>query len=68
MEYGILMAIAAGGTFQIVGAVASRDEAKELIVGYVTFGPECDCLAPSFFEIHRRDSQGLYTEIESIEA
>jgi hypothetical protein len=67
-ETGILIAIGEESGFQIVGSVASVQEAKEIIAGYIKFGPtsESNVLAPYEFQIHLRDSRGWYTRIETI--
>ena len=64
MEYGILIAVADNGTFQIVGAVDSRTEAQVMADGYLSSGADGDCLAPDHFEIHRRGQWGWYTRRE----
>ena len=53
--------------FQIVGNVASREESDERIANYLKFGPELELLAPDCFELHFRDSNGFYTQVERIE-
>ena len=75
MEYGILVAEHDGEgiencgvpAFQIVSSVDSIEEAKEQIANYITYGPECDLLAPDRFVIVRRDQNGYYTRREVIE-
>ncbi len=64
MEYGILIAVAEDGAFQIIGAVDNREEAKTLADEYIAIGPENDYLAPYEFQIHRRGTGGAYTTIE----
>lgn len=66
MEYGILVAVAEDGSFQIVGAVDSREEARELANGYMRIGPENDYLAPWEFVIHRRGAGGAYTVVDHL--
>jgi hypothetical protein len=66
MEYGILVAVAEDGSFQIIGSVANRVEAQELAADYVVHGPENDYLAPYEFQIHRRSSTGGYTNIDHL--
>ena len=46
MEYGILIAVGEEGTFQILGAVDSREEAKQLADEYVWLGPDNGYVAP----------------------
>ena len=67
MEYGILIAVAEDGKFQIVGAVSSRDEAQTMADEYVKFGPANDYLAPWEFQIHRRSGRGAYTNIDHLQ-
>ena len=69
-ETGILIAVGEESGFQVVGTVASVDEAKELIAGYIEFGPtsESNVLAPYEFQIHLRDQRGWYTRIETLPA
>ena len=66
MEYGILIAVGEEGYFQIVGSVASVEEARELIQGYVTIGPYSGFVPPFEFQIHRRGTSGGYTLIEKV--
>ena len=66
MEYGILIAIGADGSFQVIGAVDSQDEALPLADEYIRLGPDNDYLAPERFEIHRRGDGGAYTLIEPL--
>lgn len=67
MEYGILVAVSGEYPWnQIVGSVASVEEASELIANYIEHGPTVDALAPAWFEIHRRDGQGFYSIREAI--
>ena len=63
MEYGILIAIGEENRMQIVGSVASLDEANELAENYIAIGPDAGYVAPYEFQIHRRDYGG-YTKIE----
>lgn len=64
MEYGILIAEDFDGHYQIVGAVASRDEARELANNYCDRGPAEEMVAPERFIIHRRGQRGWYNERE----
>ena len=66
MEYGILVAIGEEGYFQIIGSVASIDEARELIQHYVTIGTDSGFVPPFEFQIHRRGTSGGYTLIEKV--
>jgi hypothetical protein len=68
MEYGILVAHGEypNDGFQIVGAVASIDEARELAHGYIRNGPENNALAPDRFTIHRRGQNGFYSVWEPL--
>lgn len=66
MNYGILVAVAEDGNFQIVGAVDSRKEAQELADEYISIGPANDYLAPYEFQIHRRGNGGAYTNIDHL--
>ena len=66
MEYGILIAIGEDGYFQIIGSVASINEARELIQDYVSIGPELGFVPPFEFQIHRRGTSGGYTLIELV--
>ena len=61
MNYGIMLAIAADGSAQVVGAVDSYEEAQRLMDEYIALGPENDLLAPETFEIQRRGAGGFYT-------
>ncbi len=65
MEYGILLAESETGDYQIIGAVWSTDEARELARGYMEHGPTCGCIPPDKFFIHRRSASGFYTVIEN---
>jgi hypothetical protein len=67
MEYGILVAVAEDGSFQIVGAVDTRNEAKDMADEYILHGPLFDYLAPSEFQIHRRGNGGAYTVIDHLQ-
>ena len=66
MEYGILIAVAEDGQFQVVGAVSTRDEAHDLATEYLKIGPTNDYLAPWEFQIHRRSGRGSYTIIDHL--
>ena len=69
MEYGILTAESDGGEYQIIGAVDSPDEARELMQSYfLSASFDCDCpnLAPDRFVIHRRGIGGWYTRRETV--
>lgn len=66
-DQGILIAIGDGGTFQVICAVISTDEAREMIADYETYGPHANLLAPEYYEIHRRRNDGAYRRIERIE-
>jgi hypothetical protein len=66
MNYGVLLAIGADGSAQVVGVVDSYKEAQELMNEYIALGPEHDCLAPETFEIQRRDQNGFYTIRETV--
>lgn len=66
MKYGILVAVAEDGAFQIIGAVDNRDEAKVLADEYIAHGPDNDYLAPWEFQIHRRATDGAYTTIDHL--
>ena len=66
MEYGILIAIGEDGDFQIIGSVASINEARELIQNYVSIGPELGFVPPFEFQIHRRRANGAYALIEKV--
>ena len=67
MEYGILIAVGGEGTFQILGAVDSREEAKQLADEYVRLGPDNGYVAPWEFQIHRRGKGGAYTSIDHLQ-
>lgn len=67
MEYGILVAVAEDGSFQIVGECDNRDDAKFLADEYIAHGPENDYLAPWEFQIHRRGKGGAYTVIDHLQ-
>ena len=64
MEYGILIAIGEDNSFQIVGSIASIDEANEAAENYLNIGPDAGYVAPYEFQIHRRGISGGYTKIE----
>ena len=66
MEYGILVAVAEDGGFQIIGAVDNREEAQALADNYLAIGPDADYLAPWEFQIHRRGNGGGYTVIDHL--
>ena len=68
MEYGILVALNENRDFQIVGAVSSVEEAKELIRNYFTVGVNAYWMPPDSFQIHRRGVTGGYTHIEVVSA
>ena len=61
MEYGILIAESEDGQYQIIGAVDSVADAKEIAQNYTVHGPDSDCLAPDRFVIQRRGPGGWYT-------
>ena len=65
MEYGILTAENDSGDYQIIGAVWSLDEARELAQNYIVHGPACDCVNPDRFIILRRGPEGFYTVREN---
>ena len=71
MGYGILVAETEQGmgfpSYQIIGAVDSPDEARELANNYLAYGPNNDCLAPDRFVINRRGDGGFYTRRETVE-
>jgi hypothetical protein len=72
MEYGILTAESDaaesdGGDYQIIGAVDSPDEARELAQNYLVNGPEDGLLPPDRFVINRRGIGGWYTRRELLE-
>jgi hypothetical protein len=69
MEYGILVAESdtegiGVWTYQIIGAVDSLEEAREIAQNYTVHGPDSDCLAPDRFVIVRRGQWGWYTRRE----
>jgi hypothetical protein len=69
MEYGILIAESdcaqrTIGEYQIIGAVDSLEEAREIAQNYTVHGPDSDCLAPDRFVIVRRGQWGWYTRRE----
>ena len=66
MDYGILIAMGEDEGFQIIGSVASINEARELIQDYVSIGPELGFVPPFEFQIHRRGTSGGYTLIELV--
>lgn len=66
MEYGILIAVMQYETFQVVGAVFSVDEARELAANYLANGPENKALPPDYFEVHRRGPNGFYSIREEL--
>jgi len=68
MEYGILIANGEypDDGFQVVGAVASVDEARELAQEYIRNGPENGALPPDRFTIHRRGPNGFYSRFEPL--
>ena len=71
MEYGILIAESDSGSdvqgYQIIGAVDSVSDAKELAQNYLVHGPDSGCLAPDRFVINRRGGWGWYTRRELLE-
>jgi hypothetical protein len=67
MNYGILVAVAEDGSFQIVGEVDNRDEAKTLADEYIALGPDNGYVAPWEFQIHRRGNGGAYTNIDHLQ-
>jgi hypothetical protein len=67
MEYGILVAVAEDGSFQIVGECDNRDEAQRMADEYIALGPDNDYLAPWEFQIHRRADGGAYTNIDHLQ-
>jgi hypothetical protein len=66
MEYGILVAVAEDGSFQIIGSVDNQDEAQIMADQYIAIGPDNDYLAPWEFQIHRRGNGGAYTVIDHL--
>jgi len=66
MEYGILIAVAEDGAFQVVGAVDNRDEANYMADEYISLGPDNGYLAPWEFQIHKRSNGGAYTVIDHL--
>jgi hypothetical protein len=66
MEYGILVAVGEDGSFQIVGAVDNRNEAKYMADEYIRFGPDHGYVPPWEFQIHRRGNVGAYTNIDHV--
>lgn len=67
MEYGILVAVAEDGQFQIINAVDNINEAKLLADEYVAHGPENGYVAPWEFQIHRRGNGGAYTVVDHLQ-
>ena len=67
MEYGILVVENDEGRYQILGAVWSLDEARELADTYFANGYKAGCIAPDSFAIHRRGVTGMYTNREPFE-
>lgn len=67
MEFGILVAVAEDGAFQIISEVDSREEAKTLADEYIAFGPDEGYIAPWEFQIHRRGNGGAYTIIDHLQ-
>jgi len=59
MEYGILVVEDGAGGYQVVAAVSSVAEARELAWGYGRSAGD-DCV-PEVYVIHRRDGRGRYT-------
>lgn len=66
MEYGILIAVAEDGAFQVVGAVDNRTEADHMADEYIALGPDNGYLAPWEFQIHKRGNGGAYTVIDHL--
>jgi len=69
MEYGILVAesdcaLRTIGEYQIIGAVDSLEEEREIAQNYTVHGPDSGCLAPDRFVIVRRGEWGWYTRRE----
>ena len=67
MEYGILVVEGYNGTYQIIGAVDSVNDAKEMADNYIKVGPDNDWLCPEVFVINRRGTDGAYTIRETME-
>jgi len=67
MEYGILAVEDEEGHYQIIGAVWSIAEARELVENYFAHGADNGCIAPDSFVIHRRGPEGFYTVREPLE-
>ena len=70
MEYGILVVEDSGGLYQILGAVWSLDEARELAENYERHaGPENPnaSVPPESYVIIRRNAVGWYTKRETFE-
>ena len=68
MEYGILVAEQEDpSAYQIIGAVWSLVEARELAENYFANGAENDCVVPDEFVILRRNENGFYTRREKFE-
>ena len=67
MEYGILIAVGEEGLFQVIGAVDSREEAKQLADEYLRLGPDNGYVPPWEFQIHRRGNGGAYTNIDHLQ-
>lgn len=54
-----------GFYFQIVNDASSREEAIEMIHGYIHCAGDDD-LCPEYFELHSRDENGSFLKIEKI--
>jgi hypothetical protein len=67
MEYGILVAESEDGQYQVIGAVDSIDEARELAEKYLVRAVDSGSIAPDRFVIHRRGEWGWYTVREPLE-
>ena len=67
MEYGILVVEDGEDLYQILGAVWSLTEARELVESYFAHGADAGCIAPDSFVIHRRSPDGFYTKREPFE-
>ena len=63
MEYGILVATAEDGSFQIIGTCDSWKDGNRMADEYLANAPDRDYLVPNHFQIHRRSDDGAYTNI-----